>query len=200
MTSAPILSLDPPVTTDAHYFTLDELRLEQDVPGTYPDSAIIPNQALVEEVIERACGAAFIPRRRVEQTVANTLGHIHLGMPLVREVEGITEPNGATWTPEQLAEIVIHDGQVFGAHWTAGQIVTVTYTHGYDTPPLRIRRAAMIATRIWTTRGPVDDRATQIAADGATVNLATPGLFNAITGIPEVDAAINQHYWHANAQ
>ena len=93
----------------------------------------------------------------------------------------------------ELEEVLIANGVIVGIRWSPGQPLTVTYTHGYDTPPARIRRAAMIATRIWTTRGPVDDRATQIAADGATVNLATPGLPGSVTGIPEVDAAIRQH-------
>ena len=82
---------------------------------------------------------------------------------------------------------------MLGVLWAPGTQVAVTYTHGYDLPPYRIRRAAMIATRVWTTKGPVDDRATQIAADGATINLATPGVLGSVTGIPEVDAAITQH-------
>jgi hypothetical protein len=123
-------------------------------------------------------------------------GHVHLTQPLAREVEAVND--GTDWTAGQLAGLTIHNGYAVGGSWTPGTLVTVTYTHGYDTPPLRIRRAAMIATRIWTTRGPVDDRATQIAADGATVNLSTPGVRGSVTGIPEVDAAISQHYWQVN--
>jgi hypothetical protein len=190
------LPLDPPVTADQHYFTLSELRDEQDMPPTYPDAAITPNQALAEQVIEHACGVAFLPRQRTETLAATSSGFIHLTQPLARNVEALND--GTDWTPQQLATVTIHDGYITGTHWTAGTLVTVTYTHGYDTPPLRIRRAAMIATRVWTTRGPVDDRATQIAADGATVNLATPGLMHSVTGIPEVDATITQHYWHTN--
>ena len=185
--------LDPPATDGAHYFTLEELRLEQDVPGSYPDSAVEPNQELAEQVIETACGAAFIPRRRVEITAADRRGVVHLSKPFGREVEQVTDTYGNTWDEAELEHVLINGGAITGISFAAGQPLTVTYTHGYETPPARVRRAAMIATRIWTTRGPVDDRATQIAADGATVNLATPGLAGSVTGIPEVDAAIRQH-------
>lgn len=183
------LPLDPPVTADQHYFTVDELRAEQDIPASYPDEAIEPNRDLAEQVIEHACGAAFIPRRRAETTTVGFSGRLYLLQPLVREIEAVSE-NGVDWTPEQVAGL---HGSLLGTQWAPGTTVTVTYTHGYDSPPFRVRRAAMTATRIWTTKGPVDDRATQIAADGATVNLATPGLQGSVTGIPEVDAAISQY-------
>ena len=184
--------IDPPVTDDAHYFTLAELRAEQDVPeATYPDAAVEPNRDLAEQVLEHACDVAFIPRRRSEVVNANPNGLVHLSMPQGREVESIVDQYGTTWEGEQLADVVIGNGFIVGMRWTPGQIVTVTYTHGYETPPARVRRAAMIATRVWTERGPVDDRATQIAADGATINLATPGLLESVTGIPEVDATIS---------
>jgi hypothetical protein len=186
------LPTDPPVTADEHYFTLDEFYAEQDVPGNYPDSSVEPNRELAEQIIEQACEAAFIPRRRTEQTVAGTNGQIRLQMPHVRELEALTE-NGVAWTAGQLAGITVSNGYLTGAWWTPGTPVTVTYTHGYDLPPARIRRAAMIATRIWTVRGPVDDRATQLAVEGATVNLATPGVLGALTGIPEVDTTIDAY-------
>lgn len=185
--------LDPPVEEGAHYFTLDELRAEQDIPADqYPDAVVEPNRTLAEEVIEQACGCAFIPRRRWQNGRKTGAGWIRLNAPLVRVVEQIVV-DGVAWTDEQLAGVQLEGGYLLGAGvgaWSLPQRVAITYTHGYETPPARIRRAAMIATRVWTIKGPVDDRATQIAADGATVNLATPGLLGSITGIPEVDATI----------
>jgi len=185
--------VDAPVTDGAHYFTLDELRLEQDVPATYPDSAVTPNRDLAEQIIENGCGVAFLPRRRVETGVADEAGRVHLEAPLGREVELITDQAGSTWDPAALTDVAIGASTVLGLRWTPGTLVTVTYTHGYESPPARIRRAAMIATKVWTLRGPVDDRATQVAVEGATVNLATPGVLGSITGIPEVDAAIDAY-------
>jgi hypothetical protein len=51
----------------------------------------------------------------------------------------------------------------------------------------------MILTRAWLVSGPVDDRATQIAGDGITIPLSTPGFRGSTTGIPEVDAVIDQY-------
>lgn len=181
------LPLDPPATADEHYFTLAELRAEQDIVP-YGDSAIEPNRELAEQVIERACGVAFIPRRRIEVSTIGASGRIYLLQPKVRVIEAVNDGND--WTSEQVLALA---GSLRGVQWAPGTQVTVTYTHGYDAPPLRIRRAAMLATRVWTTKGPVDDRATQIATDGATINLATPGVLGSVTGIPEVDAAIAQH-------
>jgi hypothetical protein len=184
--------LDPPVETDGHYFTADELRAEQGLNADgitaeeATDEDIARNRDIAEAVIEQWTQVAFIPRRAVEVVGPQPC---KLSRPLVREIEAVAEKDGTAWTPEEIAAVVL-DGA-----WVTGLLEgsTVTYTHGYERPPARIRRAAMIATRIWTLRGPVDDRATQIAVDGATVNLATPGLLGSLTGIPEVDAAIVAH-------
>lgn len=187
---APFPPLDPPVIADAHYFSLEELRAEQDVPeDSFPDAQVEPIRALAEEVIENGAGVAFIPRRHIERISSGPTGILRLSRSLVREVEAL-DINGDTWTPEEIADRLVVDSPYIGGLYAFHRPATITYTHGYDTPPARIRRAAMIATRIWTVRGPVDDRATQIAADGATVNLATPGVRGSLTGIPEVDAAI----------
>ena len=186
--------LDEPVQDDGHpghYFTVDELRDEQGMnddgigPDEAPDDDLERNRDVAEAVIEQWTQVAFIPRRAVEVV---GLVPYKLGRPLVREIEAVDD-DGTTWTPEQIGDAEIERGWIYGV--PAG--ATVTYTHGYEQPPARIRRAAMIATRVWTLRGPVDDRATQIAVEGATINLATPGLLGSLTGIPEVDAAIAAH-------
>lgn len=181
--------IDPPVADEAHYFTVDELRSEEpDITADRADDATVEAmRELVEEVIEHAAGVAFLPRRTVEELPVLTGGPARLSRPLVREVEEVSI-DGEAWTPEEIADrLVVDHGWVLGL-WARRAVIT--YTHGYDSPPGRIRRAAMIATRIWVLKGPIDDRATQLAVDGSTVNLATPGLLGFITGIPEVDAAI----------
>ena len=185
--------LDPPATDGQHYFTLAELRAEQDVPASYPDSAVD-----AEPGAGRA-GHRERLRRRVHPSPPHR-DHRRGLEGACASRQNVRSPSRAgrrrvrqRWGPVELEHVLIANGVLFGIQFAPGQPLTVTYTHGYETPPARIRRAAMIATRIWTTRGPVDDRATQIAADGATVNLATPGLAGSVTGIPEVDAAIRQH-------
>jgi hypothetical protein len=67
--------------------------------------------------------------------------------------------------------------------------------HGYDYPPERIKAAAIMLTFHRAIKGPIDDRATSIPAGeaGGVITLLTPGVGAAITGIPEVDAAIIAH-------
>lgn len=178
-------ALDPPATAGEHYFTLDELRAEQDVPvEQYPDEQVEPNRELAEQTMEHISGVAWIPRRRVEQVRPQASGLVRLDGYPPRAVEAV-QTNGSVWTPDQLLSVELDGRYLLGVYDDA----IVTYTYGRDRPPMRVRRAVMIATRVWTTRGPVDDRATQVAADGATINLATPGLFDSLTGIPEFDAA-----------
>jgi len=179
--------LDEPVYPGAHYFTLEELRAEQDIPeAQYPDDAVEPNRDLAEQVLEQSSGEAFLPRWRIERLRPLDSGHYRLAAPLVRGLAAVTV-DGEPWT----GAVTLDGNYLTGVY---GDDVVVTYAHGYDFPPARVRRAAMIATRIWTTRGPVDDRATQLASDGATINLATPGQRGSVTGIPEVDAVIDS-FW-----
>ena len=180
--------LDPPADTDARYFSVAEFRAEQDVAEpAASDQQVEAMGALAAEVIERAAGVAFIPRRAVERLRLCVGQPVRLRHPLVRELEEVTV-DGAAWSLDDIeGTLSVDGGWVTGLSTGRG---VLAYTHGYDHPPLRIRRAAMILTRVWLLRGPVDDRATQIATDGATINLATPGVFGSLTGIPEVDAAI----------
>lgn len=192
----PLLPLDPPVTPDAHYFSVEELRGEQEVGEEFTESEIEANRNLAEEVIEQACGVAFLPRRHIERIEPLGNGALRLSRRLVRELEAFAI-DAEEWTEDEIADRLRMDGSYvigLGVWGLNGRRITTTYTHGYDVPPLRIRRAAMIATRIWTEKGPIDDRAIQLETEvGGRINLLTPGKFGSITGIPEVDAAIQDY-------
>jgi hypothetical protein len=186
--------LDPPVTDGEHYFTIDELRVEQGVPETDEagDEVVERARRLAEETIEHGTGRAFIPRLRTELVYGQPFGLTPLSKPAVREIISVTV-NGQPWNADQLAMgFPLGRRNLYGL--AMGTEAVVVYSHGMDFPPRRIRRAAMIATRIWVQRGPVDDRATQLPTDtGGAVNLATPGMLGSIVGIPEVDAAIKSY-------
>ena len=186
------LALDPPVVTDDHYFTLEEFRAETDLDDVEAtDEDVERNRALAEEVLEHATGVAWLPRRAIESVRTDT-GRWRLQHSFVRELESMAYGE-TTLDPAALTE----QGVSTNGRWLLGYYGGIpgelTYTYGFEAPPQRIRRAAMTAARIWTLRGPVDDRATQIAADGATINLSTPGVQGSITGIPEVDATIRAY-------
>jgi hypothetical protein len=187
-----LLPLDPPVKNGDHYFTLDDFRAETDLDDVEAtDEDVTRNRDLAEEVIEHATGIAWLPRRGSEM-VRSASGRVRLGRSAARDLEGLVYGTTTLDAAGLVGQGVWTDGR-----WLLGYVgevpATLTYTYGFETPPLRIRRAAMTAARIWTLRGPVDDRATQIAADGATINLSTPGLQGSITGIPEVDATIRAY-------
>ena len=186
------LALDPPVATDAHYFDVDEFREETGLDEVEAsDDDIERNRALAEEVLEHATGVAWLPRRAIE-SVRTDNGRWRLQHSFVRELEGMVYGETSLDAAALAGQGVSSDGRYL-IGYTGGIPGELTYTYGFEVPPLRIRRAAMTATRIWTLRGPVDDRATQIAADGATINLSTPGVQGSITGIPEVDATIRAY-------
>jgi len=78
--------------------------------------------------------------------------------------------------------------------WTGGYgNVTVAYEHGWTSPPLRIKRAALLLAKQWVLNSPIDDRATSVSNDDGTFVLATPGLRGSVFGIPEVDAALESY-------
>lgn len=193
-----------PTTHDARrpmpYFTVDEFREQYPKLTTaeYPDDRVDAVRALAEEAIEDACGAAFEPRTDTVSLSGDGGVLLNLGRPHVRAITGATS-DGATLT---ITGVRIVDGARLYrlGGWPAGVAnLTVTYQHGYDQPPGRIRQAAMILTRAWLVDGPIDDRATALAVEGGgTVTLATPGQFGAEFGIPEVDATVRRYRWPAS--
>jgi hypothetical protein len=71
--------------------------------------------------------------------------------------------------------------------------VIVGYEHGFDFPPARISRAAILLAKRWLVEGPIDDRATSLITEDGTFALTTPGLRGALFDLPEVNAAIEEY-------
>jgi hypothetical protein len=184
--------LDPPVTPGHHYFTLDELREEREVSDTASDAVIERQRDLAEQVIEHGTGIAFIPRVRTDRVMSETTGLLRLSARFPRQILSVTD-EGVAWANERIADALsIENRYVLGFGW--GRRIVITYEHGMEEPPERIRRAAMIATSTWVNTGPIDTRATQVPTEaGGAINLATPGLLGFNTGIPEVDTAIKYY-------
>jgi hypothetical protein len=98
------------------------------------------------------------------------------------------------YTSQQLAALTLEDWAITGA-WGWGcrtSQVTVGYEYGLDTPPGRLRQAAIRLARQWLVSGPVDDRALGAASpDGNfSFGLATPGRGGSVFGLPELDAIV----------
>lgn len=179
------------------YFTPDELRARFTTvtEDKFSDDLVAAKIALAEETIERACDVAFIPREATAAvTSVDGSGLLSLPNNRVREVTDVASSTSGDLDASTARIVAGGYLERATAGWPAGETITVTYTHGYDEPPLRILEAAKLYARTLILDGPIDKRATQMpAADGGVINLLTPGLRGSITGIPEVDAAIAQY-------
>lgn len=188
----------PIIVPTTGYFTVAEARKLKplDDTATYPDADIDAARQMAEQSIEQACGVAFIPRTEVETVSGNGLNTLMLKHPKVTSVQAVTV-GGVAYASADLAGVTVlpDTGQLYNtALWTSGRAnVVITYTHGFDAVPLRVKQAAMLLTRRWLVDGPFDDRATSMTTDDGTFSLITPGVRGAVTDLPEVNATIDQY-------
>lgn len=132
--------------------------------------------------LEDACGVAFVPQTKTEQ-VTGSNGFGLLDMPRVIEVvtiDGTADGSG----PYPEGRIPLDDG-----------VHTVVYEHGWQTPPLPIKRAVLLLIRHYLTTDPTDfdERATSKATEMASWSLVTPGVRGAIFPIPEVNQIVHDY-------
>lgn len=183
---------------DAPYFTAVEFKAEwpdDDQVQALDDAVIDAKRAVAEEIIEGldtedGCHRAFVPR--TETFTLSGDGTTRLSIPRYHllTVESI-EIGGATVSPDNVS---IESSSLYRSIWTRGfGNVVVEVTHGLDAPPLAVKEAAMLLTKHRALKGPIDDRATGIQADGGVITLATPGQRGSVTGIPEVDRVIRAY-------
>jgi hypothetical protein len=180
----------------APYFTSAELRARYpEVANTtsYPEATITARRQEVEERLERLCDVAFTPRTATAELVSGDGGtRLEVKHTTPRAITSASDAG----TTVDLTGVLVADGTFYlPAGWNVGvSNLTVTYTHGYDSPPPAVKEAAMLWVRELLVKGPVTDRATQIPTeDGGVINLATPGLFGSTTGIPAVDEVISEY-------
>ncbi len=176
------------------YFTVAELRAQDsELANTvkFPDSRLETARVDAEEEIEHAADVAFVPRTASETVSGRGSPHIYASRYRVRAITAAVI-DGAAVTDLSTIRVVGSRRLRRDAGWPWGdRNIELTYLHGYDQPPRRIKRAALILAKEWLLEGPITQRATQIATgDGGVTNLATPGVFGSIVGLPEVDAAI----------
>jgi hypothetical protein len=180
-------------------FTISELQAQltsDQVSGSYTVEQIVATRTLVEDALEDACGVAFVPRLTTE-TLSGTGTTDILLRPRVRTVRTVTI-DGEDQTLTDLTYSTT--GLVYWPdRWTAGTSnLTVAYEHGYDRPPERVKRAAMLLAKSWLIASPIDDRTSTFSSvDGGTYSLMTPGLRGVMFGLPEVEATVQQYSLHA---
>jgi hypothetical protein len=173
-------------------FALDELREHPEVlklvaPPT--DEQLGRARTWAEQRFEAVCRYAFVPRYAHRRRLALPLLSLH---PYVRVVRALTVDGQARPGPWTVAESGILRIDARGA-------ADVSYEHGLDGPDLPVAEAVLTLAKTHLVRGPVTDRATQIASDAGAINLATPGLLGSRFGIPEVDEIANEYRYPAVA-
>jgi hypothetical protein len=178
-------------------FSLAEARTLAPLDDTtkYPTAALVAMRTTVEEAIELEYGTAVVPRytlepRRMRDGMIVTRTPLRALRSLSYTSAGVT----TAYTSQQLAALTLEDWAITGA-WGWGcrtSQVTVGYEYGLDTPPGRLRQAAIRLARQWLVSGPVDDRALGAASpDGNfSFGLATPGRGGSVFGLPELDAIV----------
>lgn len=185
-------SIPASASPGAPYFTPDEFRAKW--PGdadvqALDDDRIDSERLLAEEIIEKACNVAFVPREKTLSLVGEPSTKLALPLYLVRSLTSVTVAGDVV--ADLSAYRIVRSAIYRPSSWLRRDVV-VTVEHGYDAPPLEIKHAAMLLTKHLAIRGPIDDRATSIPAGeaGGTITLLVPGQNGAVTGIPAVDRAI----------
>jgi hypothetical protein len=159
----------------------------------YPTSAVVDMRTTVEQALEDACSVAFVPRHSVETVNGVYGGLLSLRWARVRSIRTVTVDDVAGTPADYVA---LREGMVYASStwWTAGYgNVTVGYEHGYDSPPMRMKRAALILAKRWITPGSADDRAINVTNDSGTYALFQAGVRGHLFDVPEVQAAVDQY-------
>lgn len=179
------------------YFTIAEARAFGGLESAakYSDDRIVAMRTTVEQALEDAIGEAFVPRYTKEPAVGVGQNRLNLDWRPVRAVRSVTA-SGVAYSPSQITALTFDNGYLYGSSlWPTYGNVTVGYEYGHDTPPDRLRRAALTLAKVWLVSGPVDDRATSFtsAESGGTYAMVVPGRGGSWVGVPEVDAVIGQY-------
>lgn len=187
---------ESPVATP--YFTVSELRARYPdiTEARWSDDDVEEMRDTAESAIEEACGVAFTPRTETVTLSGSGSLLLELGRPRLRTVASATD-SGDAMTLTDLA-IVPPSSAYLPGTWTSGvSNLSVTFTHGYDSPPLRVKQAAMMLTKAWLVQGPIDERLMSVATEEGILRQATPGFSGSEFGIPEVDQVVKRYRWPA---
>jgi hypothetical protein len=183
-------------------FGLAEIRAVTPINDTvnYLTADIVDTRTAVEQAIEQACGVAFAGRYALERYSGDGSNVLQLNHPLPSSIRSVTI-TGTAFTAPQLADLTMAaSGAIYSTltYFTWGQNnIVVGYEHGYQEPPMEIRRAALLLAKMWLVgrRNPIDDRAVTFnaGADGGTYSLAVPGRNGSNFGHPDIDVAVDRY-------
>lgn len=179
-------------TSDAgHYFTLAELRASDrsfDVDVT--EEHLASARARAEELLEKACNVAFVPRTKTE-----TLYGAGTGALLLSEYE-VSAITTATLDAADLDVTTLKFrpwGRVSRTTvFPLDSEVVITYTHGHTSVPEPVKQAALMLAREYALPKTLPSRATAQTIGDNTYRLTIAGR-DGTTGIPDVDSVIKEY-------
>lgn len=182
-----------------HLVTVAELRRKALVNiDSYPIETLRRARTQFANMAANHIGAPLVPTYLTVTTVGT--GTDLIGLPktsstvVEASIDGTAVADTITVTPDGYARLA-------NETWTYGDDVILGVVAGYDpTPPELVEAAvAWIEWKLGRDRsGMVDPRATSITGDLGTYRLSTPGGSTGrgaptLTGLPEVDAALNAY-------
>lgn len=190
----------------AYLFTVAEARSFDGGALTsttkYTTAAIEEARARILDEFETITGVAFVPRYRRAVYSGGGLTSMFLDRNEVTAVRSVETRSGATWTAftvSELADVLIEpygaiERDTLGSFTTGSRNVRVGFEHGYETPPLDIKRAALVLCRYQFVEQNATDRSLSMTTEFGTVQLSTPNPErNRWYGIPAVDTTLTNH-------
>lgn len=166
---------------------------------TYTTQNIVDYRTMAEMALEDICGVAFTPHYSHHTARISTFGLLKVPRREVRDVRNIytATDNGPVAMPNLTGLRIESDGLIFipsfFTWWSTP--ITVTYDHGFDFAPPRVRRAALQLMRRWLVESPWDERATGFRTrDGGEMTVLLANHTDAFD-IPEV-VAVADAYSH----
>ena len=178
-------------------FTIAELTAElTGTTGTYTDAQKADARTYAENELERHLNIALVPRFDVYRGNGDGYGFRvpRYGLRAVRWGRYYTSGVATSLSASDLLALELGEGHAYGYSWPTGyRNVEIGYEHGLDVGnrlAVTAKESALLLAKRHIVKGPLDDRATQRASDAGPINLATPGMFGSITGLPIVDEFI----------
>lgn len=181
----------------SHLFSLGQMRAHDPAfasVSAYPSERIAAVRVLAEQRLEQAASVAFTKRGRRATLSGNNRSVLQLPDPLVREVYAVSV-DGEEFSEEEVAALTVTAGGGIAlpdGYWRKGhQNVEVWYSHGMEVTPEPVGRAAIMLAYEALVPSAVPSRATSQSTEIGDFRLTIAGR-DGYTGIPEVDAVIDQ--------
>lgn len=182
-----------------HLFTEAEARAFRNAKladaTKYPDALLVDAREEITEFFERYCGVSFVPR--FERIVLDGSGRETMWLPTSRLLTVLTaEVDGTALTPATDLEVygsgrVVRPGGTFPVD---ERNVVFEYEHGWERPPGRVVRAALVYLQQLLIDQGLLDRTVSHTDETGTYRLSVPDeAHKRPTGVPFVDSILNEY-------